>query len=950
MVHPSQNCGMCNKAPGLPIFFVRGATATQASNAPKFGDSFKEPPIPLGAKATYTPRQMRPGYVYLYNPADEHEPWRGFVVTRDSHYYPFRIGGRGPESVLGRASEVTPCKPNERGAIAQAVVLPRPEEAGDIWVTYSDVEWTKAVWQNFNDNVEGCRNKVMRKFDVKNWLSTQKDDHAVLIKDMAGKIADFSDAVKVKEFDFSADPLQRRSWSLTNWGAVAREVGAPPPADPHSPTPEELEAITRIGVSTQKENFNSLVKKSNSGAWDILVSKFERLSAGSDKTRGKGVVLALDDVAGVTADLAALMSSRVDAFHTKYYSDEKNLRKLKAGLGVMALREQVREQAIRRAESVCLTSGGMAAALAGDRVTDISEAELADIAENAWKPFEVYYDEKQIEQSQNDYSAKLLKFNEEELSDLAKAHVQWMEGQGMKAPLRYCYDEEHFDSGLVYSYVVSRSIGATQEIVACAALYEKWMGGEASDKENYLLRSLLSNQKEDLEFAQAYANEAGGKSFIDQKKLWDKLQKETIKQGLRITEDALKKQDSLLGRLLNQLAGAFFARYAQAAEAALQGGKMPFWMGIASRISGQPIPLARVSASSGGGWLYFAGQIIDDMVQRTQQSLGTEAPRDIRRHFRFASKGLVDVRDAMDRGSGAQAGRVTHIFYPIDVEVYDAEFKKGLKGYGTHTERALHEVRQSAMKEAIKAGKFKNLRGISADVVRGAGSSAVSIANGVLSGIFQYAAFGSIMREYEKEKARHPEIKSQFASDMLVAKFWQWGFATYAVSAEITSKAMERMGRYGLRCAQGATFEKFGRLLKGSGRLLGTAAAGMLAYMDWKNFDKARIEGKTGLRNAYFASSIVSSGFTALAAYPLIAPILGAKAAAISWLFGAGVFAILTIAAIVVLVWRMDEERKANIREWLARSIFGKEEKRKDMGVAEYTPFQEEGRLKEITL
>jgi hypothetical protein len=189
------------------------------------------------------------------------------------------------------------------------------------------------------------------------------------------------------------------------------------------------------------------------------------------------------------------------------------------------------------------------------------------------------------------------------------------------------------------------------------------------------------------------------------------------------------------------------------------------------------------------------------------------------------------------------------------------------------------------------------------------------------------------MSAYEKEAAKDPELKKQSTSSVITTKFWQWGFASFTAAMDFASSAMERMSKYGLRSAQGPVFKKVTEWVKGTARGLGTVAAALSAAVDWSSYKNAKKEGKTGLATAYLASFGISFAAFALSFYTTLTYFFSTTGVATA-IFGVsitGILIVLAIAAIVAMVLVMEEDRKANIKEWLLRSIFGKEEAREKL-------------------
>ena len=941
MVHPSQlkDCNMCNKQPGLPFFFVRAAPATQATNAPRFGDSFKaEPHIPLGENTWYTPRMLRPGHLYLYNPANKHDPWQGYVVTQDSHYYPFRIGRHGPERVLGRAGEVTPCKPDEYGAIAQAVVIPHAEKAEDIWVTYSDVEWTQAVWQRFNDNVDGCRDKVMRKFNVKNWLASPQHEHAVLLKDMAGKIAEFSDAVQPKEFSFSSDPLQRRTWSLQDWGEIARALGMPPPADPMHPTTEEAGAITKKLAGLKTSEQNDLFKKAKFGTWDILVAKFNRLCEGSPATAEKGLVLALDDVVGITSDVAALVGQSNRKFAEKLIKEDKDgpkslYRKLMADQAITGVRSMVCDTAVRgRMETKDLMKTGLARGARASgmlavpfllslpflgEALSLSEEEYKTLSEDAWKEYAPFVNAGEIQAFRQEYADKLASFNESEVVSLSKAHSQWLLSSTLAETMRCHYDEANIYSGLAYASAISLCLGPGQEFAEVRRVIEKWVHGEVTDPRNLYLRALTLNQDATAtEVSKLIGNINGninGKSFYQQMPFWQ----EFLDNGFTLIEESLKRDDSVIQLLLAQASGVIMEAIQETTRTAnAAASQMAHWSAILGGLSGKAVSFVR-GCGSPKGLLNFVGNRIYDSLHSTKSSkvfvLHTIFQRDM--------FGEVHMRPVE-----GTAVAETNLMVMID----KAQIKPGM----SEAEASNLLGKQTIKGEAASSSK-RALYDVDRNLFAQPGN--VAVAGSLIGFFFNLAAAGAALTTYREGGKRHPEIASEFEKNELAARLGAGILGCVASFSEAISAVMVRTIPPA-RLAHGFGL-KMNVFLKVVGMGLGAFASGIVAYRDAVGFKEAYDKDKgAGLIFASFASFIISGATFGLAMYSFVSYLImvlkGARTTAaiaeVSSITVAGLEIPIVNALIVLFVvgllacnWRDKQESKEKLREWLSRSVFG---------------------------
>ena len=137
-------CETCAKE-GLPILLTRYALMPKEINAPKLTgklDSADLKKVPLGSGAHYGLRLLRSGYVYVFD--EKRTLWDEYFVTADSclSKMPPRI----------RALKVQPkpatefrCARNGVAPLAGVITVRNAKHAGNIWIAFSDVEWTDQV-------------------------------------------------------------------------------------------------------------------------------------------------------------------------------------------------------------------------------------------------------------------------------------------------------------------------------------------------------------------------------------------------------------------------------------------------------------------------------------------------------------------------------------------------------------------------------------------------------------------------------------------------------------------------------------------------------------------------------------------------------------------------------------------------------------------------------------
>ncbi len=143
-------CETCAKE-GLPLLLTRYALMPSEARAPKLAgqlDSTDLQKVPLGNTAHYGLRLLRSGYVYVFDEKRTH--WDEYFVTTDGFL------SKMPPRI--RALKVQPkpktefqCARNGAAPLAGVITIRNAKHAGNVWIGFSDVEWTDAVFMAHQD-------------------------------------------------------------------------------------------------------------------------------------------------------------------------------------------------------------------------------------------------------------------------------------------------------------------------------------------------------------------------------------------------------------------------------------------------------------------------------------------------------------------------------------------------------------------------------------------------------------------------------------------------------------------------------------------------------------------------------------------------------------------------------------------------------------------------------
>ena len=518
--------GYCKDKSGLPLFVVRYGTATRPgtegkffekgaayhgrhnlseSNAPELSGDFHVPEnIPLGDCTFYTLRMLRVGFLYTFDEARQR--WQQYFVTFGGFLIPFSDPYHGQMNAPHDA-ERKPCLAHNY-AKASYITVPDPDNATNLWLCFSDVEWSKDVFDRHTNPAYRARH--MQKFDVKAWLGALKAPHAGRIADLARHVADFAEGVNEAAFGFSptaqghhAFPLLARSGGLF-WKTQLPELPTISQNDLSRLTPKEQAAVTGA-----KNADGSPAGPMHLSAAAQLIAESERILP------GKGAFVALVDAPGIAQELAELMAWRIEAFDKQARYERKQA----ASANIQMFKKFIFDKTdAKTVELIGLYENPEAPGYIARpwelRPDPLSEEETKKILkegrEDAWKGYTTQnngqprFEEDARAAFQQDYDTARAEYAQTVIGPMAEAHVRWMQSETLAEFFICNFSTENPYQGGQYTNVLSLCIGDTQDKSACAQLYEQWMDGSLGDEKNLLLRAFILNQDEQAEAIDRY--------------------------------------------------------------------------------------------------------------------------------------------------------------------------------------------------------------------------------------------------------------------------------------------------------------------------------------------------------------------------------------------------------------------------------------------------------------
>lgn len=443
-------CETCEKK-GLPLLLTRYAVLTEESKAPALsgqlgGGALKA--ITLGGNANYGLRLLRSGYVYVHDEARKH--WDEYFVTADGFLTKLPPRLSCMKDPRPAPPNVFACARSGAAPLAGVITIRNPKHASNIWIGFSDVEWTDDTLQKHEDAAYRAR-------------------HMQKIVISGGKVSPQAHTAPLEQVDavvpeFKLDP-----------GTVKKHI-AP-------------WALFQYNARTeQAKSFKEAVQKA--------------------RPEGGAAIVALFDPAGVTAELDALMNYNLNTF----IGDSKRQRPLAVSQVVMQLEEAVRAQAVEQEEAAAedlanqqlsqpdigmlFSSGYRDKKLKQiEDIRTVTPAEAKRAQEQAWAKYTAKFNEPALKSWRAQHDEELKAHDAKTISPLAIAHRDWMKCKVMGAYFECNFDDTDLDSGHAYAMTVSMCLGSTQDKAACFDLYTDWLSADTFEKNNLLLNALVLNLK-----------------------------------------------------------------------------------------------------------------------------------------------------------------------------------------------------------------------------------------------------------------------------------------------------------------------------------------------------------------------------------------------------------------------------------------------------------------------
>jgi len=857
-------CEICDQK-GLPIMPLRYAVARNdfETKAPSLREPFGADVTSIALPdehAKYTLRVLRQGYLYVFN--EKRGQWRGYVVSQGGFLLEYDLEA-GPPPDVGTAK---PCARMSKSASSRCVMIPDAEKAGKIWMGFSDTAWTAAVLEN--NKREAYRTKHMQCVDVGAWVTgTRNQKHSAALDKLVTHVSEFAMPLPPLDFlkpDFLPPLLQNFTYQIRLLGGT--------PAFSHS-----LQAFENASASGH----------------DFIEAAAKAAASLPNKT--PALMLAVNDPVGVTAEIASLMSVRLQ----KFLAEPSIKWPLVTASTIDSLQGIVKNQAIMSRISLRKDSGnmvmaanpsmGLARIFGGDEyrknadgaaelLTTANKAEVERAADEKWNS---YLDKLRGGRAAPEYKVKqralqqsIKKFDESVIIPLAEAHKAWITGSALAGCMECNHDEADPHSGQGYVDSLTLCIQDTQDKKICFDVYDGWLNAKEIDRNNLLVRAMLYNQADIIRSIGA-AMSKGFDLSMAKTLPWDAL----ISQYTNAVK-ALEGGKNAGVRLLTSVGGPLMGMVDKVLDRGV--GPALLAMGV---VAGTPVVKVK--------WQGTKAEAIKELMLR-MQAVNPE----IGNIDRFALQNAIDIEMRRSNIYGTPVGRGDFDYLIFTDKSVVEDFPSNVSS-AHNPAKKLAEISILTEEEVRKKTqlRWKQLAGS-------------NIRIGFLTAIMQTVALGKLADDVDKSMI-HERDENRWRMRAGVT-------ALIGTTSELIESWAKNASVVGSRYAR-AIPANLGKVLGFVGRGLGMGAGAIMAFWDGRRAIQEYQEGNKGVATLYWISAALGLGaMFALSSWG--GSIIGSFGIGLS---ATGVGVILVFIAIFIAVC-IEFNKDDKLQDWLERSYFGK--------------------------
>jgi hypothetical protein len=750
----------------------------------------------------YVLRTLRTGYLYVYD--EVRREWSGYVVTPDGYYYYFN-----PEKEPPKSETVTfSCSQSPADkALAACITVKHTTAlpAGKVFLAFSDVAWTPAVFERHKE--PAFRQQAMRWVDMAAWIGNHAQNFCAPIGQAEIVLSEFRLA--------QAKGAEQFAWSPFAFSAKG-VTGSDGKAIPF------MKAISDAAKAKNAE-------RAKAGLSPLGLQAHH------------GLIVRIKDPAGITRETARLLQHKT----AEFMSHPTRIRELTLSNAIAAVKSAVADQAVKdeiaAAEQMAneqVSGNPLGHALfestrkRTEELRHVSPQEASVARTRSWDKYAKKLRPGAAEAFDARFKEDLADFDRTWVFTLSDFHAKWMQDSSTHDYFDFNFDAANVANGFAYQALVTLCIEDMADKKSFVDLAAKLLPGDMLDRKNLLLRALVLNNDELARKVVAASNptmdwrtpgyENVGGWFKEAFAAVDKAAYETWVSGKGPADVTARFFVHITGPLMKFIAPQLH-NPSLSAKAALLA------MGITSNAHIVPVEVT-------GSKDAFRRALVRQLLRSTGQTF----------RGRQLDKAVADEMRRLEVEGVKMTGQSKQRWLVAVNEKTAKQLVSDMPSGLSPTERARRIVNAIQTPEALEAATSKGVL----NTVLG-----MEVRLGVLTAILQGISLSKAMADEDTAMAHETE-------EVRWKRRAAWmGFL--GTVTETTMIAVGKMPPLALRSAQGLTAARAvlqgAALFKWAGKFAGAAAGIIVAFTDYKHAEEEASQGNMGLAILYGASALTGA-------------------------------------------------------------------------------------------
>lgn len=442
-------CQRCKKQ-GLPLLISRFAVGRNKAFTSPIAVPAGYPELP-STSCRYTLRNLRSGYLYLYDTLDN--TITTYIIIDGG--LATLINNNEPTSNTINDTHKPCMQQSQKFANAALITVSKPTVSRSIYIAYSEYKWTNNVLNSHKGNSPAAKENRKHMTEVK----------------VGGKTVNSLPISKLKQ--------SVNEYSLT-----------------------KAQGMDSFAWSTQ--DFLELRLKGSA-----IIAEAEHLAP------QKGLIVAINDPVALMADISALIDelNKIWVDHNKQpltiYSEIEKIKTAvqldaanNAALSFDRARSEVTEQIyipqLMTYENVTVgyTNKEDLSPLTSRELQELRK-KIEDSQSNAWQRYQRELSKPNAPDDwKKSFDKHAIDYQKKYIEPLAKAHLDGFKSDVLFHYMRANFDTAHMASGINYCYTVMTIVGNTQTLPSSFSFYCHLLRTSLKNEKNYLNKALLFNQKQ----------------------------------------------------------------------------------------------------------------------------------------------------------------------------------------------------------------------------------------------------------------------------------------------------------------------------------------------------------------------------------------------------------------------------------------------------------------------